>query len=370
MRSSLFVFATALCSTACVDATPAPRPALVAAAGSASAAAGASSPPPDAVDAGSELPIDAGQADADADDAAPTARAFHPDDVGPMSPRTTPDGIWAPLQDHAHPGLPTIAFTTKLHPDKVRGAAEVFVLAVDRRRIRLFAVAGVDEPKATAASDEAKAYSRLGRIAPEHLPALLAAFNGGFKAQHGGLGMKVDGVVLVPPKDEACTVATYENGSVRIGAWSELAPTEPQMLFFRQTPRCLYAHGTRHPDIVNEKSTRWGAAFNGDTVIRRSAIGLDGTGDTLFVAVSSATTPLTLAEAMHHAGAVDVAQLDVNWSFPKLLVYRKNARGELDAASLFPGFVFTKDEYARRRSGRDFLYLVRTDLGDSASPKP
>ena len=342
---------------ACVDASPGPRPALVAAAPSAPQAVSFVAP---------ESGPDAGEPDANA---AVAAVPFRPADVGPMKPRATTDGMWAPLSDPEHPDLPTLAFTTTLHPDPARGAAEVFILAVDRRRTRLFAVAGVEEPRSSATNLEAKAYVRPGLIPTEHHRALFAAFNGGFKVQHGGLGMKVDGVLLVPPKDEACTIAGYDDGSVRIGAWSELGPTEERMVFFRQTPRCLYAHGTRHPAIVDEKNMRWGAASNGDTVIRRSAIGLDTSGNTLFVAVSSGTTPLAIAEAMHHGGADDVAQLDVNWSFPKLLVYRKNAKGQLDATSLFPGFVFTKDEYARRRSGRDFLYLVRTDVPEVESAK-
>ena len=68
---------------------------------------------------------------------------------------------------------------------------------------------------------------------------------------------------------------------------------------------------------------------------------------------------------MHHAGAFDVAELDVNWSFPKILVYKKNAAGELEASSLFPNFVFDKDEYVRKRAPKDFFYLTRRTSGPS-----
>ena len=358
-RASCAFFLAVAASLHCVDASRAVRP----------RGERATSPVPSAAlpeisanvpDAGDLAPaIDAAGPEPDA---AIPPEAFRPADVGPMKTGAPTDGAWTAYPDPAHPGLPTIAFTTRLRSDPTRALAEVFILALQSHRVRLFAMAGVEEPKSSATNEAARSYVREGRIPAEHHGALLAAFDGGFKVQHGGLGMMVDGITLVPPKDEACTVAGYKDGALRIAPWSELASTEPQMLFFRQTPRCLYAHGTRNGVIIDEKNIRWGAAFNGDTVIRRSAIGLDAAGETLFVAVSNATTPLAMAEAMHHAGAVDVAQLDVNWSFPKLLVYRKNARGDLEASSLFPGFVFTKDEYVRRHSARDFLYVIRTDI--------
>ena len=55
----------------------------------------------------------------------------------------------------------------------------------------------------------------------------------------------------------------------------------------------------------------------------------------------------------------DIAELDVNWSYPKFLVYQPASDGTLEASSLFPGFVFTKDEYVRRKSPKDFFYLER-----------
>ena len=70
-------------------------------------------------------------------------------------------------------------------------------------------------------------------------------------------------------------------------------------------------------------------------------------------------TAPAIADGMHHAGAHDIAELDVNWSFPKFLVFGRNAAGALEASSLFAGFVFTKNEYVRQRSARDFFYLAR-----------
>jgi hypothetical protein len=66
------------------------------------------------------------------------------------------------------------------------------------------------------------------------------------------------------------------------------------------------------------------------------------------------------AEAMRHAGAVDVAQLDVNWSYPKFVLFEpKEPGGPRKAVALASGFEFSEDEYIRKKARRDFFYLVR-----------
>jgi hypothetical protein len=67
---------------------------------------------------------------------------------------------------------------------------------------------------------------------------------------------------------------------------------------------------------------------------------------------------------MTHAGAHSVAELDVNWSFPKLLLYLPRAgTGEPVATPLSKGFEFTEDDYVRESSPRDFFYLHARGAG-------
>jgi hypothetical protein len=281
--------------------------------------------------------------------------AFAPHDVGPMRGKSTTDGVWKAVSV-ANDGGNTILFETTLHPDLNRPLSDLHIVAIDLAHARLHAIAGAVDPDADVAA--AKGAARPAVVPAAMQPMLLAAFNGGWKTDHGHYGMKVDGVVLVPPK-ETCTIAGYTDDTIRIGGWSKLAAEEPKMGFYRQTPPCLYAGGVRNTGLSNELTTSWGANETGDPVIRRSAIGLDEHGTTLFVAVGNALTAPALADAMRFAGAFDVAELDVNWSYPKFLVYRANASGALDASTLFPTYVFDKDEYIRRRSTKDFFYLER-----------
>jgi hypothetical protein len=266
------------------------------------------------------------------------------------------DGTWRPVDLAKDAGAPRM-WKTALHPDKARPAAALFVVAVDLSRVRLHSVAGASEPSAGAPA--AKGVARSGVVPADRQDALLAAFNGGWKGEHGHYGLAVERVTLVKPREGACTIAVDEDDSVRIAPWADLAEGEHRMRLFRQTPACMYARGTRHPGLAAEATTNWGAAANGDPVIRRSAIGLDERRGALLFAVSDAMTAPAIADGVHHAGAEDVAELDVNWSFPKFVVFERSAAGVLEASSLFPGFVSTKNEYVRQKSARDFFYVVR-----------
>jgi hypothetical protein len=294
-----------------------------------------------------------------APDAAPPPEPFRPKDVGPIHDKAAApgDGQWIPLGDPVRPDDPSMV-KTLLHPDKFRSWSEVFVVAVDLGRAELHAMPGYREPAATVA--EAKNMERPGRVPDPHHASLIACFNGGFMTEHGEYGMKVGAATLVSPKPKSCTVARYADGSLRIATWKSIADQEPQMSWFRQAPACMYEDGKMHVGLSVANNRSWGATLDGDTVIRRSGIGLSADGRTLYVAITNHTTARALADAMHHAGAVHVAQLDVNWSYPKFLLYEPGEGGpERKAVALAKGFEFDENEYIRKRSLRDFFYLTR-----------
>jgi hypothetical protein len=200
-------------------------------------------------------------------------------------------------------------------------------------------------------------------LVPEaHLARLVAVFNGGFKTEHGRHGMFVDGVTLVPPRPRLCTIAGFADGTVRIGTWEALAldlstPRAP-VRFWRQAAPCLVEGGKLHPGLRDRTTQRWGATLTGETVVRRSAIGVDRSAAILYVAITNDTTARALAEAMRHAGAVDVAQLDINWSYPKFVLFPADGAGVRHAESLFDGFLVGPNDYVRKSSPRDFFYLT------------
>ncbi len=84
-------------------------------------------------------------------------------------------------------------------------------------------------------------------------------------------------------------------------------------------------------------------------MIRRSAAGLGADQRTLYVGISNSTTARALALGMQQVGAVSVAQLDVNHSFPRFLLYTAGPTG-LTAQGAVKGLLYEKDEYLGRAS--------------------
>jgi hypothetical protein len=282
------------------------------------------------------------------------------------------DGEWLPMTNPDRPDDPVMLMKTLLHPDKNRSWAEVFVVAIDLRRVRAHLVPGRKEPAAT--EDAALGIARPGVVPPEHRDRVLAAFNGGFKTEHGQYGMFVDGVTLVKAKTPACAIAAYDDDTMRIASWEKLEPSAAHMVFWRETPVCMYENGSLHWRLADPGlAKKWGATLDGETVIRRSAIGIDAAGNVLFVSISNNTTARVIADGMHHAGAVTVAQLDVNFSYPKFVTYEKHkaADGEMKrlAIPLADGFEFSEDEYIRESSRRDFFYLMPKEADDRTALK-
>lgn len=280
--------------------------------------------------------------------------------VGPMHPSvaTDGDGVWVPLVDPRQPNDRVRAYKMFVHPDKGRSWAVTAVLVFDLTQVELHAVAGKYEPKSK--TKEAKGYVRKAMVPEEHHDRLLAAFNGGYKATHGDYGMKVDGVTLLRPRPLSCVVAKLKaTGELLIRPWEKVEAREPEMLWYRQTPICMYDEGEPHP-ALSIPSVGWGASsVSKTTVIRRSAIGLDETRRRLYVAIGNHVTGKAIAESLAHAGAHYVAQLDVNFSYPKFLQYDTGPDGKLTPVPLTPNFEYDPTQYVHTPSHRDFFYLTR-----------
>lgn len=322
-------------------------------------ASSADEPEPEAVADPTPQP----DADAGAGPAAGAAPAkpgpWRPANVGPLYREVSArgDGRWVAVKDPGKPGVSSGMYKTLIHADAKRPWAELFVVAMDVRRLRVSLVAGTVEP--IASTRAGRAYARKGLVPARDREDLVAAFNGGFKAEHGQLGMFVDGVTLLPAKKSSCTVASYRDGSLRIASLEKLEGLQENTLWWRQGPSCLVEDGNIHPGLENETAMSWGSAVGGDTVIRRSALGLSADGTTLFMGITNYTTARAIALGMKHAGAHDVVQLDVNWSYPHFVLFRRSDGGQREGVLLFEGFVFHKGEYIANATTRDFFYVTR-----------
>jgi len=285
-----------------------------------------------------------------------TALGHAPKDVAPLfrAVAAPDDGAFRPLPTRFESG--SAIYRTMLHPDPERAYAELFVFALDLSQVLVHPVAGSVEPKADR---PLPGVSRPGVVPEADRPRLIAAFNGGFKAEHGEFGMRVDGTELLGAKSYSCTFAGNDDGALTIGTFSKLAAPSETYAWWRQTPSCMVENGALHPGLRSESTKNWGATIDGKTVIRRSAVGLSADGKTLFVGISNSTTARAMALGMQQAGAVTVAQLDVNFSFPRFLVYEPDTTtGALTAVGAVNGLLYTPDEYVGHPSSRDFFYVT------------
>jgi hypothetical protein len=158
-------------------------------------------------------------------------------------------------------------------------------------------------------------------------------------------------------------VGVYRDGSVRIRTFAELAASVAEMTAYRQTPPCLVEQGAVNEALLGSgKPRRWGLSETGGVDIRRSALGVAEGGRTLLYGSGEWITPRALADAMRAAGAVHAAELDVNWSFTRFLLYgpspTKGAAPEV-TATLVPKTKHAPGLYVVKPSERDFFYLVR-----------
>ena len=288
---------------------------------------------------------------------APPVPAFAPTAFAPPVPSVAgpSDGVWIAVADAEQPDEPPRFYKTIIHPDKRRSFAAVAVVAIDLARVGLTLVPGTVEPASTALPRA----RRPGIVPADQLADLLAAFNGGFKAEHGHFGMMLDGVTLLPPRDTSCTIGLYQDGSLQIRSYPALQDSAADLRAYRQTPPCLVEEGQINSRL-SDSSKGWGAAVGGDTVIRRSALGLSADRKTLFYGLGVSVTADSLARAMLAAGAANAAQLDVNAIYPRFLFYAHPAdEPPIVDSPLIPDIEFGKHEYVGAPEVRDFFFLTR-----------
>jgi hypothetical protein len=291
--------------------------------------------------------------------AGPEARGtFPPPPFDPPVQRTAApeDGKWAPLVAGAA-GAPAVLYRSTVHPHKIKPHVYVAVVAVDLSRVGVKLVAGRDEPE----SDAVPKAERTGLIPAADQDELIAVFNGGFKTRHGKLGMRIGAATFVPPREDACTIGLGKDGSVAIASWPRLRDREGELAAWRQTPPCLLEAGALDPRLDADEVRKprvWGASEQGEVEIRRSAVGVDATGRTLFYGLGEWTTARALADAMKAAGSVTAAELDINWSYTFFLLYGSEGGAKVVTSTLVPKIKHARDGYVRKFAYRDFFYLV------------
>jgi Phosphodiester glycosidase len=246
-------------------------------------------------------------------------------------------------------GFPAMAHALVML-DAQRSYTAIALVRIDLARLQLHMMPGNIEP--AHPSGIAKAIPYLGMIPPADQSRLVVAFNGGFKQVHGHYGMLADGVTLLPPIKGMATIAVYQDGRVKIGAWGTDIVQTPDLVAFRQNCPPLMEAGEINPNLYLDNRDAWGTTGNTD-ITWRTGLGITSDGKYLIYAVGNGTSAATLAEGLKQAGAYSAMQLDIHQFFAHFYLYRANTDPATSAS-----FPVIGDRLVAEMTDNPHLYLV------------
>jgi hypothetical protein len=198
-----------------------------------------------------------------------------------------------------------------VRPDEERPYAKVVLIAMDMRQLDLEMEAGNEDPKPLTGPPGA------GRIPrdPAVYTKIAAAFNGGFKTEHGSYGMMLKKRVLLPPQPGIATVIITKDGRYGLGSWGSNKDVggiqdieASDIVSFRQNLDPLVDN-----DKVNPSGrAQWGYTLPGTTMqTERSGLCVTNAGHLLY-AWGDDVSATTLGKAMKMASCVYGMHLDMN----------------------------------------------------------
>lgn len=280
----------------------------------------------------------------------PTPTNWLPPQVAIADPSVS-EGQWTPYL--WNPSGRPVGYLASFHPDPTRIYAYIVVVAFDLQHTQLHFVLGFDEPASSIQ------VMRSGRIPAQDLQVgrLLAAFNGGFKAQHGHFGVMANGTTLIPPREGLGTVGLYDTGQVQIGEWGKDMDLSPHWVAWRQNGPLIVQNGQINPNTAVSDPQIWGYTTYGVTATYRSALGTSPDGKILYYAVGPSLTLPVLARAMQAIGAFQAMQLDINAYWVHFEAFRTDG-GQLKAVTLLDAMQGVGEHRYLTGSSRDFFYLT------------
>lgn len=238
-----------------------------------------------------------------------------------------------------------------VQPDPSRPYARAAIVRIDLSQIQLHLVPGTVEP---VAAKPIPGFKRPGLIplSDQTPDALIAAFNGGFKAINGHYGMMTaDGVTLLPPINGLATIAQRVDGSIQIGQWGRDLTASDPLTWYRQNSPLLVDQGQINPHVNDESRQEWGYTVKNLDTTWRSGLGISQDGRFLIYAAGNSLTVEALAQALQQAGVYYAMQLDINGFYTRFVTYRAADNPKVI------GHPLVADKLLKEMSGDPALFL-------------
>ena len=209
------------------------------------------------------------------------------------------------------PAAPSAFYEAFVRPDEDRPYAKVLFVAMDMRQLDLDMEAGSEDPKPLTGPPGSGRFPRE----PQSFQRIAAAFNGGFKTEHGAYGMMLHKRVLLPPMQGVATVVMTKDNHVGMGTWGMnkdiggiVDVESADIVSYRQNLDPLV-----DSDKVNPLGrTQWGFTLPGTGMqTERSGICINNAGHLLY-AWGDDVSAISLGKAMKMAGCIYGMHLDMN----------------------------------------------------------
>ncbi len=263
-------------------------------------------------------------------------------------------------QHDADPSVvpPPAFYKTFVRPDPDRPYSRVILVAMDMRQLDLSMEAGTEDPKPLTGGHGPGRIPRDPAVASR----VVAAFNGGFKTEHGTYGMMVQKRILLPPQPNAATVVVLKDQRVGFGTWGDThdvtgirGVADDDIVSFRQNLDPLVDRGEVNP----MGRALWGYTLPGSGMqTERSGLCVTDAGQVLY-AWGDDLSATALGKAFKLAGCSYAMHLDMNPHHTGFIFARINElRGHNYKSELLtPLMTVSPDRYIEY-APKDFFYML------------
>jgi hypothetical protein len=283
---------------------------------------------------------------------APAARSpagLPPSGLPPISALARPavrgEGVWRVVA--AVGGRPALQVAF-VRPDAVHTSYTAGLAWMDTSLLRLVLHPGTQEPGGGR-------WSQPPQLSAADRPAVLGAFNGGFRldAARGGflLGGRTAGVL----RDGAASLVITADGRGQVGQWGRDVHPGRSVVAVRQNLDLLVDGGQVAPGLDSNTRHRWGATIGNRRYVWRSGVGQTATG-ALVYAAGDRLSAASLAELLRRAGSVRAMELDINAEWTSYVLYPTPAFPT--ERNLLPDMQRSAKRYDTTGS-RDFVAVLR-----------
>lgn len=262
----------------------------------------------------------------------------------PVPPLASPplpgEGTWRVLATvNNQPALQV----TYLRPDAVHTSYTSAITWMDPSLLRFVLHPGSQEPGGTG-------WAQPPQLTAAERPALVAAFNGGFRLNAARGGFYESGRTAGQLRVGAASLVITSDGRAHVGQWGRDIGPGANVVAVRQNLNLLVDGGVPVPGLDSSTSKNWGATVGNRLFVWRSGVGETASGALVYVAGNRLSVS-SLAELLRRAGAVRAMELDINQTWTSFISYSP-------ARNVLPDMKRSPHRYDTT-STRDFVAVLR-----------